>query len=891
MGKFSLSLSSRKKQADLPAPTYTGTSKVHRLLGSGSIDLDAPKPGYDLPSSRIKVQRINEDEALDLADSDSDPELPDDIAAAMRSRRQWHGRSEKLPPPIDTTVVYTDEDDWQEGMPLRGKQSSSTIKSAHDSPALPYTISHQSSSPSMSRGLPSKAMNLLDMGNDHETAKQPKKKPARLDLSSLMPSRSHAPDRFARTLAHAKSPSKVSPPTHLQSPKSPRRTRRLQKRPTQENMWLEPAVDSSRPNTSGEPDTGLDSLYNHYEQMSLRQLMDLESHDEESPLPEIQSPYTANQDPRLSRSTFQTMESDDPMEPMFEMVSPQPPTTAQTEISKLEQLSVDCATSVSSRHTRTSKASKHTDPSMQGSDLQDKSVLLLSSDSEDDDTDEPDMGIPTAPVPRPRQQSRQPVSHDKEEDDSVGPMEHFRPGSAFSPWHAEPLSRTSSKASNRKSTLPGNMASPARPVIQSPPIDHRTNSSRAESYSTVMSPSRASVMSSSTACTVGSWQPSNGLPNRNAEAQAMQIPTARSGLGLRNANNLESDSDCSETDTSVYRDSVATTISRPMPPPNPHAVPAPQSQDQESRLITVTRQEEILLAALRQRRQALEEGRSGSRAEHQPQLPPIRRHKSDNSQVSVAESGFNFNFPTPPRTSMKPPTRPLPEPVSTVLQWPASAPLTGQFPRDSCVAGPIFAPAPTRPMPKKGILKNASFQDDVEEEPEEQQSVLTYLQRPMGPGYPLDEPEPSPDLSDFMDFDPITPDSGYMTAEVRSSAMPVPQSVPQQGPPPEQHRGSMYRITPQTTRRPSLRKQVSTRTAQIADRMDEIDESTPWSSRGSTPSGIANAGDTPRPDSPISADCFPAIPPSRMTLNKLARLSAVGPGRTSTEPGWWGDDD
>ncbi|KAL1835040.1 hypothetical protein VTK73DRAFT_6424 [Phialemonium thermophilum] len=49
----------------------------------------------------------------------------------------------------------------------------------------------------------------------------------------------------------------------------------------------------------------------------------------------------------------------------------------------------DCAASVSSRHTRTSKASKRTDMSLTDLDLQQTSVLSLSSDSEDDFPDVP----------------------------------------------------------------------------------------------------------------------------------------------------------------------------------------------------------------------------------------------------------------------------------------------------------------------------------------------------------------------------------------------------------------------------------------------------------------------------------------------------------------------
>lgn len=894
MGRFSFPKPGRKKQQ---APQVTVTepmSKAHRILGSTPLNIDGPKT-WDHTSSHSVSVKVAETSPSSYGDSSWQA---DERAGNATSEEQWGDESDGVPPRLQRNVIGSDDDD---SSMLRTRQSSSTIKSWYDRSTQPLTISHQTSSSSMSKGM-SKAHRMLDMDNSHNTVK-PKKKPTKLDLTSLGRSRSGKTPAYEHPDSRdsdgvLRSPSIRTPGT----PTSGRKHRKLQKRPTEESLRSPEITDGFRPTTSGSAragannsNNGLHNLYDHYEQMSLRQLMDLETHDDFvlekenyseaaqtiQPLqPAPREWHTQREEPEsttgpaLEPILEPTLEASH-LEPGFDFLQCQPPQTARTEASnKSEQASSgDYAASISSRHTRTSRASKHTDRSMQESDLQEKSVLLLSSDSEDDSYVEPPNMSPTS------------VStwRPSVAEDDITPMERF--SSATLSQASVLTERRVSRASKRTSFAPtGLYAQP--PVHQAPlsNLDPRGSvTSFMNPFNGPLTPSRGSTMSGSSVSTATTWQTRPGYAVQGTRAVAGLPVQAPSECESEHASEPETDS--SQTDTSVLQDPATT--DQPTPPLSPTSVDfymrsAHSSIDgpgSQNRIMAVSRQEEMLLAALRQKRQIMrEEPIAEVVDEDEEVLPPTARrnptkgHRSKGSGATVASEGFDFDFfPAPPKTEIRKTTQKIPE-IVTPEQRESIGSNAGPYARYSSIAGPILSPSPTRPLPKKGILKNANHESA--EQPGEH--ILLYLDRPVDPGMSLDEPEPSPDLSDFVEYDDPASDDGRRTLD---SFLPVPKARRSRDLS-SQRRTSSGRMQPHPSQSHGPRHD-SIKTACIAEEVEDDD------SDGS----LLTAGEVARADSPISPDSFPAVPPTRMTLNKLARLSAVGPGTLGAGPGWWGDSD
>lgn len=884
MGKFSSLVPGRKKQT--PQVTLTEPmSKAHRILGSPPLSIDARKNWDSLSSSGVSVNVAETSPSSNAGSSWSGREEPQRAA-----RSQWGDESDTVPAHLRSgNLVGYDGDDATtdvSGM-LRTRQSSSTIKSWYDKTTQPLSISQQTSSLAMAKGLPSKAQRMLDMDNNHTTTKNKNKKnkPSKLDLGLGRSRRSKTGlyDQYDNVM---RSPSIMSPST----PGSSRQGRKLQKRPTQESIRSTEATDGYRPGTSDsaqgarghhQSNNGLHTLYDHYEQMSLRQLMDFETHDD---LSEKQAP---RESPQLSQSAQMPSRSlpthreefEPTLEPTFDLLQTHPPRTAQTENSasaKSEKASsADYATSVSSRHTRTSRASR----SIQGSDLHDKSVLLLSSDSEDDDDAdiERPMRSPTASVSTRRAST---IS------DDLAPIDGFYMVSG--PLASSPREKRTSRTGKRTSFIPPRtyVNPPTGPLPRLPSIDSRGSVPYINPCNASVQTSRSSTISSSSVGTTTTWQNRPGLGVQEPRARAV-LPPQGPTEAEESEHDTESETARAQTDTAV-RDSLATTTDQPTPPMSPTSVDfylrsghssidGPGSS--QNRIMAVSRQEELLLAALRQKRQVMRESPIAEADEHT--LPATtkressRSHQSKPSEATITGTTFEFDFPAPPRANTLQEEAILP--ISITERRDSSDIETSPNHRTSSNASAILSPTPTRPPPRKGILKGPG--QEPSEQPHER--ILLYLDRPVGPGVsPLDEPEPSPDLSDYVEYEEPPADGRRASANFA----PAPRSRHSVN----QRRISAVRMQPPSTYRAGSRQDLS-RTARIAEEA-EIDED-PASESEYSDDGRLSAGEVPRPDSPISPDSFPAVPPARMTLNKLARLSAVGPGTLGAEPGWWGDSD
>lgn len=295
---------------------------------------------------------------------------------------------------------------------VRRRQSSSTINSFYDKSKQPLRISQQTSSSAMAMGLLNKQphgvlFNVTDASSptsSRDDASTRKKKPARLDLSHLLPKVTRqsmlTPSRptVLGSDMMTKSPSLLSEPgDSLQSPQQPDRQRSFRKnlrslssRKTKENLRME-SIERRRSDT-------IHSLYDHYEQQSLYKdsLAEVQEEEVEVPLvlsPEIQdtatspsahslhTPYstsTGMSGAHSKTSSAYTRNESMPATPLTAVMTPD----LHAPVPKFA--GADCAESISSRHTRTSKASRRTTHSGFDMDLKKISVLSLSSDSEED---------------------------------------------------------------------------------------------------------------------------------------------------------------------------------------------------------------------------------------------------------------------------------------------------------------------------------------------------------------------------------------------------------------------------------------------------------------------------------------------------------------------------
>jgi hypothetical protein len=156
-----------------------------------------------------------------------------------------------------------------------------------------------------------------------------------------------------------------------------------------------------------------------------------------------------------------------------------------------------------------------------------------------------------------------------------------------------------------------------------------------------------------------------------------------------------------------------------------------------------------------------------------------------------------------------------------------------------------------------------------------------------------DEGEPSPDLSDFMDLDNSTSEDDDVVPEDQPHTPAQSQFPAQFSAPGSQIPHKL--VTPRTSSRNANRRveprRLKTATAvpmsPVGASVRVVDAS---ESRAEDVDADVGAG-IPRPDSPVSPDGPTAMASrdeAQAARNKAARLSAVG--RVGIEVGWWGDD-
>ncbi|KAJ6437832.1 glutathione-dependent formaldehyde-activating enzyme [Purpureocillium lavendulum] len=896
MARFPFSMPGRKKSA--PQLTLTEPmSKAHRVLGATPLSIDTP-PHWDDNSSSGFSDEHSGPKSTGFPDSwtrEFDEHHPLDIA---RSDNGWGEESDIIPHPLRGDAVDlgdgSDVGKSAESSLMRKSRSSSTIRSWYDRSKMPLAISQQTSSSAMAKGVPTKAERLLDVGDFH--APRPKKKPGKLDLAALVsgaraPKKGSHPHQQGRgsllgTEYITKSPSVLTPTTPT--------TRRHQghsagegRRPSvNDGSGSGPATDGSNQWPPNNALSELPSLYDHYEQMSLRQIMKHE------PMPEISLPVSEEQGVKAQSSSLSSSRrSSKTYDWLHQDPSPATPQTAMfTKPLEPSSPANNYATSVSSRVTRASRTSRNVDQGLKIADLHQTSVLVLSSDSEDDNEDLASSTTTATTAATTTTAPKSPIAvsirRPSTVDDDMSSLDSSHPTSK----RGKNSDKRSSKSSKRTSFAPSNT------YILIHDDKERSKSLQAESrastphgnvsQATSVSSRRASIASTYSGNSAVTWHSRSGYSIKEARAVTMHQ--------TRRPSNADSEQDephgPMEFDHNVFqRESLASSGDQLTPPLSPTSVDFYGRTGQSSndaavshnRIMAVTRQEELLLAALRHRQDSfrcnvlaqLQE----SHEEYEDEKPKSRRssqsdrrstgHRSKTSQGTVTGPTFDFGFPAPPgfrgerpegkpyrhrSTSRGSSSQGSSSRHSNRRRSSAAMPSADAYDNDS-LSGALTPSL--RSMARKGSA--GSFgQRSIEE----------------APAY-FDDMEPSPDMSDIQDWD------NALSAVSEDPLSDFSWSVPQPA-------GKRRNQAPSTGSHSLPRKDSLIRSG--GERLAGVEEET----------SEAEA-DLPRPDSPISPDSFPAVPEKRMTRSNMVRLSAVGSGMLGggvglahmSEPGWWGDDD
>lgn len=637
--------SSKKQQAQslaVPVPL----SKAQRILGADGINIGSSRLAVD-PGRAWETSSTG---AISISISESSAsEAAHDVRFEQEDGRKlrWEEESAIIPRNIRSAQSsahrgmvgnrspYTGGNESRDNVTstsIRGRRlSSSTIDTHYDAAKMPLAISQQTSNSAMAKGLPTKINELLDMdGSLAGPQTMKKKKPTMLDLSRLRPRGHKDRNRNSRNPEPILGNNYVmrSPSVMAQTPRSPQMSS-----PTLEERQRTPRKRSKQQNARQSPRSkgvteaaGLHQLYHHYEQMSFQnehQFTDeveqehlaayLErnpnrprpastfTHSLIAPLPVMSS---GGHDARSSHSRNNSHDS-----------------RIAASIAELSSglqvhsgLRKDYAGSVSSRHTRTSKASPSSKSLLESDRLQ-SSVLSL-SDSSDDEATGPTSSAPSY---------REGPTNDDISDYSVP----SRVQNNFNYPHGA--------ASPRKFTPSLNQVDEHLAVRSAP----RTQTSRSPSYHT----GRSSQSSMNTLTPVHSLvplAPDSRMSSRSAEtidtlvsSQAgYSVQEARAVAFVPLASTAEAASIVSQSGDAHHlgkallrQNSSATShishsSDQPTPPLSPNSVefymPSRESLQRQAmasgsseahnaRMMAVTRQEEMLLAALRQKRAKMRE--------------------------------------------------------------------------------------------------------------------------------------------------------------------------------------------------------------------------------------------------------------------------------------------
>lgn len=392
-------------------------SKAQRILGADGINTGSSRltvdplrswetgstGGISISISESSASQATHDVGFEQEDR-TKAVWEEESAIIPRQLRSGHGSGQRGP--ITKRSMFTSDNGSRDNMTsvsTRGRRmSSSTIDTHYDSARMPLAISQQTSNSAMAKGLPTKVNELLDMdGALAGTQPMKKKKPTRLDLSRLRPKgyrerkrNAQAAEPILGTNYGMRSSSFISQP--LESPMPPDSANDGHPRTPRKLMKQQPTVRQSPRSKGITQPNGLHQLYHHYEQMSFQDDETMEEEIDREYVPANLEPGSDNLRPvsTFTHSLIAPIPSPLPREQDTKWRhsrngSHDSKTTASIAESSRGFLGHstprnDYAGSISSRHTRTSKASPSS-KSLLGSDRLQSSVLSLSDSSDEED--------------------------------------------------------------------------------------------------------------------------------------------------------------------------------------------------------------------------------------------------------------------------------------------------------------------------------------------------------------------------------------------------------------------------------------------------------------------------------------------------------------------------
>lgn len=779
------------------------TNKAQKFLGTAEINVDAtssPTSPVDVAKAWETRSAVSGVSGISVTVSESTAAEKASVAketataAATKSSGKpgWDQESDIIPKGLGLVGSGVGRshnlDTTTDGSSLRRRRSSSTIVSYYDKTKLPLSISQQTSSSAMAKGLPSRGPDLFSMESPRPAPSPPtfsKKKPGRLDFAHLLPNAASSsfarlarkgsmvlgPDMLTRSPSVMSSSPAVSPSAY-----DPKPEKKLRKKLTRESLK---SYQNSRRERQGSMSSGpqvehlrkpstdagnLHHLYEHYEQTSFRDTMP----PEELAAPPSKRPggYEAEVDSRTAsrRDSRQSAPTSSPaaakprhyVSPSLSSVGWRlfpgfSPDEECGPISKNPRISVtssnlasppgEYATSVSSRHTRTSKASKRTE-SFADFDPNATSVLSLSSDSEDDYQDPPRTATSNQSVGSrdsmfsTNEHRRPSVTSLSQDSVRNQPKNRFR--TSLSPQvpflaipedeHPQSTTPAPPKINPRSSSLASVLTTDSpRPSTNSSSIHSQSRLSQASMSTTESVPTHFSRPR----------QPVNGSsPRQPPEIRHVAMLQSRAATPVQ-----KPPGPISEKHSSPLQVAKG---SQPTPPMSPSSAEFvirgrrdPNSEHdgpiltlsgtdtpEEERLIAVTKQEEMLLAAMRAKRALMRE----------------------NIQLGVT-GGFDDGFDSVKGAAAKKESlSSIKTPKADTLQPPSLE----VRPAHAHSGSKSSAKIPRFPRPPSRSTVGSYGNDDTDE----QEQVLMCLDRTSSTMNPCDLSEPSPDLSDFIiDFD------------------------------------------------------------------------------------------------------------------------------------------
>lgn len=743
-----------RKVKDASPNTITAPlSKAQRLLGTGEINVDykgSPKghEGWDTYSTSGMSIAVSDSSMGGRTNTTYRPERYDSIPELNFHDRDWDDESDVVPRHLHSVnglglrsqrsaatlgADYLTADNATDLSSLRRRQSNSTIGTHYDKSHVPLSVSQQTSNSAIALGA------YFDQFHPDTIAANRKKRPSKLDL--LRGKVRNDPPGGAKTASPhlggghtlVRSPSMMSFKTSWGTPSPNVAEQRAPKKLVRRSQLPKP--DSLSPTAYQRPlhdASELHQLYDHYEEMSFRNAPSPTVED----MPEFltSDPFETGYRPTTSHTSVSLPATRplirEPQSPSDKSSTRTRDLTSGSGASEAMDSTIssitDYAASTSSRQTHNSKTSRN-DRSIRSLDRQQNSVLSLSDSESDDDS-----------IPPP---SASPLHISSKAERSLG-LAGFLSDATYSPTPER--SRIPSSAQIKPVHAFLDIPRTSSRTAASRPISNNTSHSQQSSTSTISPRSGTSVSSDGAQRSVHSRASDDEVqaPSQQAHSVTM-LPLSSKVAPVAEVMNQQAPmSDfqamlAGPASRSKTRDSKSS--DQPTPPLSPNSVEfyfrSPESIRRDSvasnssektsaRFMAVTHQEEMLLAALREKRAKMRASSlsSGSGAE---------KTSRTSAAASKLPSGQSIVIPQR-RSSVHAADGPEhkdfgPKSLGT-LREESPFPATSDSQESS----------PDRPSPTTTNGKDR------------QERVLLYLDRPISGVGAIDLAEPSPDLTEFI---------------------------------------------------------------------------------------------------------------------------------------------